>query len=263
MIVNNPNNVAQQFVDDDTLSFRMRFYEKYDSSPIDYSSWLFDKYKFFPSCSILELGCGNGRHWSSRLGKLPKETSLTLSDLSLGMLAEIRKYFPYIQTEQIDAQSIPYSDNTFDFVIANHMLFHIPDLEGALSEIHRVLKNSGTLYAATDSNGGMRGFFRNIVKEYDPESTAFSEMLSFSVENGEEILGQYFEKVSKYEYSWPLKATDSNEIVRWLESTESISGYSSEHKMELQEKFEQEIKSNGCVIIPKICALFVASKEYV
>ena len=51
--------------------------------------------------------------------------------------------------EKIDAQSIPYRTDSFDAVIANHMLYHIPDLGKTLSEIRRVLKPEGHLYATT------------------------------------------------------------------------------------------------------------------
>lgn len=48
-----------------------------------------------------------------------------------------------------DAQALPFADATFDAVIANHMLYHIPDLPRALAEIRRVLKPAGRFYAST------------------------------------------------------------------------------------------------------------------
>lgn len=49
----------------------------------------------------------------------------------------------------IDIQNIPYEDNSFDLVIANMMLYHVPDLPRALAEVGRVLKPEGKLYTAT------------------------------------------------------------------------------------------------------------------
>jgi SAM-dependent methyltransferase len=43
----------------------------------------------------------------------------------------------------IDATAIPYSNDTFDFLIANHTLEHISDYRKALSEFYRVLKTNG------------------------------------------------------------------------------------------------------------------------
>src|ERR1051325_2842611 len=45
--------------------------------------------------------------------------------------------------EKIDATAIPYADATFDFVIFNHILEHIPDYQKALKELFRVLKPNG------------------------------------------------------------------------------------------------------------------------
>lgn len=45
--------------------------------------------------------------------------------------------------EKIDATSIPYPEEKFDFVICNHVLEHIPEYKKAMTEIHRVLKKGG------------------------------------------------------------------------------------------------------------------------
>ena len=42
--------------------------------------------------------------------------------------------------EVVEAQSIPYEKHIFVVVIANYMLYQVPDLARALSEIRRVLK---------------------------------------------------------------------------------------------------------------------------
>ncbi len=45
--------------------------------------------------------------------------------------------------QKINATEIPYEDTTFDFIIFNHILEHIPDYRKALSEIFRVLRPKG------------------------------------------------------------------------------------------------------------------------
>jgi len=49
----------------------------------------------------------------------------------------------------VDAQAIPYPDAHFDAIIANHMLYHVPDRPKALAEIRRALKPGGHFYAST------------------------------------------------------------------------------------------------------------------
>ena len=49
---------------------------------------------------------------------------------------------------QGDGARLPFGDNVFDAVIANHSLEHIDDLDGALKEIGRVVRSDGSLYVA-------------------------------------------------------------------------------------------------------------------
>ena len=83
------------------------------------------------------MGCGSGEMWKECASRIPAGWVITLTDLSDGMLdAAWRNLVPLgrnFKFEQMDAQSIPYGDKTFDVVIANHMLYHVPDREKALS----------------------------------------------------------------------------------------------------------------------------------
>lgn len=47
------------------------------------------------------------------------------------------------QTEQIDVTAIPYPDKTFDLILCNHVLEHVPDDRRAMRELRRVLKDDG------------------------------------------------------------------------------------------------------------------------
>ncbi len=85
---------------------------------------------------------------------------IALSDFSPGMieeaqhnLADAGRPFAF---ERIDAQAIPFADASFDMVIANHMLYHVPDRPQALAEIRRVLRPGGRLYAATGGANHLR-----------------------------------------------------------------------------------------------------------
>jgi SAM-dependent methyltransferase len=45
---------------------------------------------------------------------------------------------------KMDCTSIPHPDNTFDVIICNHVLEHVPDYKKAMSEFFRVLKPGGS-----------------------------------------------------------------------------------------------------------------------
>ncbi|SJM90645.1 class I SAM-dependent methyltransferase [Crenothrix polyspora] len=66
-----------------------------------------------------------------------------------------------LDIEKIDMTNIPYESETFDFVIANHVLEHIPDDFKALSELIRVLKSGGIVILQTPFSSKLKSTFED------------------------------------------------------------------------------------------------------
>ncbi len=261
--MNDDEAVRQQYANDDHLARRIQFHTRYSTNQQGMVPWLFSIYRFAPGDRILELGCGNGGQWEGRLGQLPDGCQLTLSDFSAGMVEIVRqKYatFPVVSFTQIDIQAIPCLDETFDVVIANHMLYHVPDLPGALVEVSRVLKPGGHFYAATNGDGGMRAFLHGAMKHLDPSSGAFGEPQPFSLQNGQSLLEPCFGQVQRLEYEDSLCVTDTRDLMDWLESTISITAFPQDALTGLYEQFEGIRVREGAIRIPKEVGLFLCVK---
>lgn len=61
-----------------------------------------------------------------------------------------------LRFENINIEKIPYSDNSFDFVIANHIMEHVENPDAALAEINRVLKVDGIAILQTPYSGKLQ-----------------------------------------------------------------------------------------------------------
>jgi ubiquinone/menaquinone biosynthesis C-methylase UbiE len=253
-----------QFCDDKNLALRIEFYRKYSTNKQGFIPWLFDRYCFAKNDSILELGCGNGNQWKGRIEQLPEGCKLVLSDFSDGMLNKAKEIYPSfnenVSCQKIDIQSIPYDDESFDVVIANHMLFHVSNLYQALSEVRRVLRTGGHFYSATDSIDGMRPFLHEAIKRFDPKTKVFTDEISLNLQNGSQLLQRYFSFVEKHVYKDILAVTNTQDLMDWLESTISISGYSEKEIIGLNEYFETIRRSEGTINIPKESGLFISVK---
>ncbi len=82
-----------------------------------------------------------------------------------------------------DIRALPFEDESFDGVVANHMLYHVPDRPQALAEIRRVLRSAGRVFATT--NGG----------DHLQEIKAFYERpasIEFRIEDAGDELGEFF-----------------------------------------------------------------------
>jgi len=144
--------LKQMYVDNDTLSTRISLHDKYSVNKYGWGNWVFDQYEFQDNTKILELACGTATIWANKDGRLPKNSHIVLSDYSPLMVEKAKKLLsdnPLFSFAEIDIQDIPYGDNSFDIVIANHMLYHVPNKEKALSEVLRVLKPDGCFYSTT------------------------------------------------------------------------------------------------------------------
>lgn len=261
--VNETKKIEKQYLDDGKLLRRINLHVKHSTNTQGFIPWLFDWYEFYDNFKILELGCGNGRQWEGRIESLPKGCKLILSDFSDGMVNIVRnKFLIYnaLSFEKIDIQSIPYLDETFDVVIANHMLYHIPDLSTALSEVKRVLKTGGKLYSTTNGNGGLRLFVHNVLEHFCCDINVFTQEWSFSLQNGTEILRNYFSDVKRCDYKDSLSITKTQDLVDWIESTISISNYPEKSIDGLFDYLEEIRKKEGTINIQKENGLFISIK---
>jgi SAM-dependent methyltransferase len=50
---------------------------------------------------------------------------------------------------RLDVTAMPFADNTFDLVICNHVIEHVPAWEALAQELHRVVRPGGIVYVAT------------------------------------------------------------------------------------------------------------------
>jgi len=160
--------------------------------------------------------------------------------------------------EKIDAQSIPYADGTFDAVIANHVLYHIPDRRRALQEMHRVLKADGVVFAATLGENNMRQMWDLLervgnVKRYTVTS-------AFSLENGKEQLQEFFPNVKISRYDDHLRVTDVSAMMAYIRSMASTADFQEDVFQTIERELTQMMKKNGEIFIEKAAVLFKALK---
>jgi ubiquinone/menaquinone biosynthesis C-methylase UbiE len=101
-----------------------------------------------PFGDALEIGSGTG-YFSLNLLQLGAIERLVATDISPEMLATLSETAASLgleaQTRVTDAETLPFEDSSFDLVFGHAVLHHLPDLDRALSEFHRVLRPGGAV----------------------------------------------------------------------------------------------------------------------
>ena len=113
-----------------------------------------------PFARSLEIGAGTG-YFSLNLLQAGVVGQATCTDISPGMLetleANARGLGLDVETVACDAAALPFEDASFDLVLGHAVLHHLPDLDRAFAEFHRVLRPGGTLvFAGEPSRRGDR-----------------------------------------------------------------------------------------------------------
>ena len=113
-----------------------------------------------PFPRALEIGAGTG-YFSLNLARAGVIGAATCTDISPGMLEALernaRELDLDVETVACDAAELPFDDESFDLVLGHAVLHHLPDLDRAFAEFHRVLAPGGTvLFAGEPSRDGDR-----------------------------------------------------------------------------------------------------------
>jgi ubiquinone/menaquinone biosynthesis C-methylase UbiE len=96
---------------------------------------------------IVEIGFGSGLNIPFYPASVSRIAAIEPADVGW-KLARKRLAATRIPVERsgLDGQSLPFPDNSFDAALSTWTMCTIPDLDAALSELHRVLKPGGKLH---------------------------------------------------------------------------------------------------------------------
>jgi ubiquinone/menaquinone biosynthesis C-methylase UbiE len=258
--------VIEQYRIPSNLERRIELHRRFSTAVQPWPNWVFDQLDLAPSARILELGCGPGSFWADNLEQLPAGWSAVLIDLSPGMIVQARETLQPCSDQFIfaaaDAGSIPFADNLFDAVIANHMLYHVRDVGETASEIRRVLKPGGRLYAATSGSNHMQEL-NDLAPDFLPHQSVGEVTSSFSLQNGAEQLRPFFPIIEIRRFDDSLLVTEAAPLVNYELSRLTLFEDKAQATEEQKQAFEKQVaalmqQQGGVIKITKEIGLFVA-----
>ena len=257
-------NVYIQYRDSTNLRARAGLHARFSTNKLDWLQWVFERLYLEPDSRVLDVGCGTGELWRRSLPNVPAGCDIVLSDLSPGMASETRdklstdRRFTYCVC---DVQLLPFPEGSFDQVVANHMLYHVPDRRRALGEIWRVLRPGGRLTAATNGISHMRELWKMLDRASPgTESGTVAGGGGFTLQNGAEQLGEWFSDVAMTRRDNSLEVTEAGPVVAYASSTDRYD-LTGDGASRLAELAEYEIVKHGRFSITKEAGLFEARKQ--
>jgi ubiquinone/menaquinone biosynthesis C-methylase UbiE len=247
------------------LNARAQLHVRFRTNPQEWQEWVFNQLHIPAAAHLLELGGGTGQLWVKNLHRIPVGWNITVSDLSSGMVEEQRRNLSgrAFRFEVLDAQALPYQAETFDAVIANNMLYHVPDRDRALQEIRRVIKPGGRFYAATNGPTHLCEIY-DLVARFDPalrDDGAFNVANPFSLENGAEQITRHFSTMKILRIENELIVTEVESLVRYILSMATVPENIELRANDLAAFIKHEMASTGAIHITTDAGLFEAICE--
>jgi SAM-dependent methyltransferase len=135
---------------------------------------------------VLEVGPGKGELAERILRELGADVVAVDQSERMVQLTRARG----VEAIVGDVQELPFESGSFDADVAAWMLYHVPDVDLAISELARVLRPGGRLVAVTNS-------VDNLIELWSLAGQGPKKDYAFGRENGEEVLRRRFSQVAR------------------------------------------------------------------
>ena len=184
-----------------------------------FHSWIYNQLKINEPVKILDVGAGTGEFWKENLSKLPAGSSVVMTDFSDGMVDKIKQNVAgdNVSYAVADIENLNYADESFDIVMAHHVIYHAEDKQKALSELKRVVKKDGFISITSNSDKHMVNVYELGIS-LDPNFPTDRIIDSFTEEIADTMLLSHYSKVQKLVNEDLLKVNNMEILINYVKS---------------------------------------------
>ena len=256
-------SLEKQYKDSRNLARRANIHHKYGRG--DWWAFVKGLLAWPEGASVLDAGCGAGWFWRDPT-PMPR-LDITLLDQSAGMVAEAEKNTaigqPAAQLRGVvgDVAALPFADDSFDIVLAIHMLYHLPDPARGVAELARVLRPGGTAVVTTN---GLHNFAETETLSRKIWGSCPGRDLAqhFGLETGAPVLNAAFDAVELHPFDDRLACEDAEDVIAYVRSFPPGNTATAEELQKLTTAIADTFSQNGGVYpITKRTGAFVCRRK--
>ena len=198
--------VNESYANDEPLSVRIETHRRYSVPHVDLPTWALDRHPWRGDETVLDIGTGTGQYLAPLRARIPNGRIIA-GDLAPGMLRDLRAHgIPGgAMLLNADAEVLPLADGSCDAILASYVMFFMPDIPRAITEMSRVLRPGGILLAATMAAVYMdelRVVINRALDRLGATGEPYRSTLHnrFNLSNGPAFLSPYFSHTSVHSF---------------------------------------------------------------
>lgn len=261
-------HLQRQYADPGNLATRVSLYSflvpDQDIGVQTFEEWVLDHLDWTGAEAVIDVGRGSGAYGPALRCRAGRIVGL---DLSIGMLQSggAGPSAPVVG----DAQHLPVTEETFDVVLAAHMLYHVPDIDLALRELRRVLRPGGAALLVANGSADKQEI-RDLWQDAADAVTGSTISLPawtrrFSIDADLEMVTQMFPDIRVDALTGRFRFPTPDPVIAWVNSLRA----GTEHEIddetwdsvvtELRTRIEQRINQIGHLSVAKVSGVIIAS----
>ncbi|MCB0117054.1 MAG: class I SAM-dependent methyltransferase [Caldilineaceae bacterium] len=267
-----PTYLAYQYADSEKLRIRQETHALYSEAKEDFVDWVLNVLEAQPGEVIADVGCGPGSYHAKLAAHGVQIVAL---DASLGMVTDVAEGATSAQRPvraiQANAEQLPLADDSCDRLMANHMLYHVPDQVTALREMWRVLKPGGRVVLATnaaDNGAWLRELHVEAATEHGYRPLRESTVARFSLSSGDLVTAVFSNaRIMVREDAFLFPSVEAvmryyaSMMVDLIEDAPADTGHRPLLLASMQRRLESIFARQSVLRVPKAAGCFVAEKN--
>lgn len=144
--------LREQYSDSSRLTTRIEAHRRFSERSDSFVAWVVDGLALRTGDLVLDAGCGYGACFDELWRRGARVVGIDCSAAMVGEARRPGRPGAPLDLGVGDLQSLPIADGAMDRVLANYVLFHVPDALQALREIRRVLQPGGRAVFTTNAS---------------------------------------------------------------------------------------------------------------
>jgi len=214
--------LRQRLIDRSSLMAEIEFVEQLNPNK-NWYEWVFAQLDLPASARVLEIGCGEGSLWYKNKQHVPPALQATLTEVTYDLLSgakqNLGKDFAHFEFEVMPFDVLTFDDESFDVVIANHVLFFSKNAREILAQIKRILKKGGRFYCSTITAEHLKEL-EELLSKYDKKLHLgkAKQLQNFGDEQANLLLTEQFDTVTSAHYVDELVINHPDMLLNYIYS---------------------------------------------